>query len=179
MAIFTGFYHAYYYPFFDRRNRTEMHYALQSDQLKGIYTTRGRANAFNELLQASTKYVKANDHVMAYDHIAMFYYASNTIPFLTNPLPSVYNADLFRSDLNRSVKRNPVLPVVIRQKIATTGEASKWPEEILPGDYLNDELNRDRNNILDSFLVQHGYREVWENVAFKILIPDKSKPSTE
>ncbi|MDP4251016.1 MAG: glycosyltransferase family 39 protein [Bacteroidota bacterium] len=179
LVIFGGFYHAYYYPFFDRRNRTEMHYALHSDHLKGIYTTRGRADAFNELLQASAKYIRPNDHVMAYDRIAMYYYASNTIPFLGNSLPSVYNADLFRSDLHRSIERNPVLPVVIRQKIATTGTASKWPEEILPGDYSRDELSVDRNNILDSFLVQYGYREVWENVAFKILIPDKSKTSSE
>lgn len=173
-AVFAGFYQLYFYPFFDRRNRVGMHYSLQSANLKGIYTTRGRADVYNALLQETAKYAKANDYVLAYDHIAMFYYSTNTLPFLSNSLPSVYNADLFGRDMDLSVQKHRDLPVVVMQKIATTGDASKWPEEIYPGDYFRNEVNQDRNNIMDSFLVRHSYREVWSNIAFKILIPDKT-----
>jgi len=169
---FAGFYYVYYYPFFDRKNRVQMRYSLTSNKLKGIYTTKGRADVFNELLAESAKYMKANDYVIAYDNIAMFYYATGTIPLLTNPLPAVYSTDLFKSDLNSIYERSKILPPVIMQKIATVGPASKWPEELLPGDYAKSERNLDRNIILDSFLTKNNYKEVWSNKAFKILLPD-------
>jgi hypothetical protein len=179
ILVFAGFYFVYYYPFFDRRNRMQMHYGLQSDKLKGIYTTKGRAEAFNELLQVSTKYVKANDYVIAYDNIAMFYYATGTVPLLTNPLPAVYSPILFRVDLNAIHGRSNTLPPVIMQKIATTGDGSKWPEETLPGNYNKIERNLERNNILDSFLRKNNYKEVWANNVFKILIPDTAYLSSK
>ena len=54
---------------------------------------------------------------------------------------------------------------------ATTGNDSKWPEIIEPGNYNENALNLERNHILDNFLIKNNYREVWENIAFKILIP--------
>jgi Dolichyl-phosphate-mannose-protein mannosyltransferase len=175
--LFAGFYYLYYYPFFDRKNRVQMRFALESNNLKGIYTSKGRADAFNELLRESTRYVRPNSYVIAYDNIAMFYYATNTIPLLTNPLPAVYSAELFKSDLNSMTERSPVMPPVIMQEIATVGDASKWPEEIMPGDYLTSGRNLDKNTILDSFLVRNNYREVWANKVFKIMLPDSSLPS--
>jgi hypothetical protein len=105
----------------------------------------------------------------------MYYYATNTLPAISNSLPSVYSATIFQSDINTlTEERNKTLPVVIRQKIATTGDASKWPEEIVDGDYFTDAQNIDRNIILDSFLNRNHYKEAWSNKAFKILIPDTS-----
>jgi hypothetical protein len=173
IAVFAGFYYLFCYPFFDRKNRLEMHYALQSRNLKGIYTTKKRAEIFNELLRASAKYLKPNDYAIAYDRIAMFYYATNTIPMLTNSLPAVYSPEMFRADLRISIEKHKILPPVIVQKIATTGDASKWPEEIVPENSISNELDAEKNNILDSFLVRNNYKEVWSNLAFKILIPEK------
>ena len=174
LAILAGFYYAYCYPFFDRRNRMLMHYSLKSNNLKGIYTTKGRAETFNELLIESAKYIKPEDYVIAYDHIAMFYYATNTIPYISNPLPSVYSAKMFASDLTASLDRHKMLPVVIMQTISTTGAASKWPEEILPLDYFKNDQSMNRDRIMDAFLIKNHYRKVWENKAFKILMPEKS-----
>ncbi|HEY4967767.1 MAG TPA: hypothetical protein VII28_15285, partial [Puia sp.] len=178
LLAFAGFYFAYTYPFFDRRDRMQMHYSLQSSQLKGIYTTKGRADAFNELLRESEKYFRKDDYVIAYDDMAIFYYATNTIPQLSNPLPAVYNTAQFQSDLNLIFTRSKNLPPVVRQKIATIGDASKWPEEILPGNYFKIERNLDKNNILDSFLLKNNYKEVWSNRVFMILIPDSSAPGS-
>jgi hypothetical protein len=173
IVIFAGFYNIFYYPFFDRRSRMLMHYAIKSENLKGIYTTKGRAAAFNELLTESGKYVKPNGYALAYDHIAMFYYATNTIPYLTNSLPSVYTAGMFNEDLASSYERNKMLPPVIVQKIGTTGDASQWPEVIANDNYEKNEFNQERNNVLDTFLVKNNYKKVWENNVFKILIPEK------
>jgi hypothetical protein len=179
ILIFAGFYFVYYYPFFDRRNRMLMHYSLQSDNLKGIYTTRGRAAVFNELLRESNRYMKPNDYVIAYDNMAMFYYATKTVPLLTNPLPGVYSSTLFRADLNSMQERSTKLPPVVMQKIATIGDASKWPEETMPGNYSKMDRNLTRNYILDSFLKKNNYKEVWSNQDFKILIPDSVSLSTK
>jgi hypothetical protein len=173
LLVIAGLYHLFYYPFFDRRSRFQMHYALDAKNLTGIYTTKGRADAFNELLQESAKYIKPDDRVLAYDHIAMYYYATNTTPYLSNSLPSVYSAGLFQADLQASLERNKMLPPVIMQKIGTIGNDSKWPEEIQPGNYEENVLNLERNHILDTFLVKNNYRKIWENVAFKILIPEE------
>jgi hypothetical protein len=81
---------------------------------------------------------------------------------------------MFEADLNASLTRNKVLPVVIVQKIGTTGEASKWPEEVTPENYSENESNLDRNLILNTFLMKNNYKTVWENIAFRILIPDKT-----
>jgi len=173
MLVFSGFYFSYFYPFFDRRNRVQMHYALQSDNLKGIYTTKGRAEVFNELLRESKKYIKENEYVIAYDDMAMYYYATNTIPQLSNPLPAVYSTSQFQLDLNSIFTKSQKLPPVVRQKIATIGDASKWPEEISPGNYFTIERNLDKNEILDSFLLRYRYKEVWANRVFMILLPDR------
>jgi hypothetical protein len=172
ILVFAGLCFVYSYPFFDRRNRMQMHYALESDHLKGIYTTKGRADVFNELLRESARYIKKNEYVIAYDDMAIFYYATNTIPQLSNPLPAVYNTDQFQHDLNSIFTKSRSLPPVIRQKIATIGDASKWPEEIAPGNYFKIDRNLEKNNILDSFLTKNNYKEVWSNRVFMILIPD-------
>ena len=173
LLLIAGFYQLFYYPFFDRRNRIQMHYSLDSKNLSGIFTTKGRAEAFNELMRESAKYIKSNDRVLAYDHIAMYYYATNTTPYLSNSLPSVYSASLFKADLKASADRNQKLPAVVMQKIGTTGDDSKWPEEIQPGNYYEKELNLERNHILDTFLTANHYKKIWENVAFKIMIPEE------
>jgi hypothetical protein len=126
-------------------------------------------------LRESTKYLKPNDYAIAYDNIAMFYYATGTIPMLSNPLPAVYSSEMFRTDLNQIPERGHILPPVIRQKIATVGDASKWPEETLAENYFLSERNLDRNRILDSFLLKNNYTEVWSNNAFMILVPDNPK----
>ncbi|HEY1870935.1 MAG TPA: hypothetical protein VGG71_07750 [Chitinophagaceae bacterium] len=174
LLVFSSLFYFYFYPFFDRRNRADMHYALESANLKGIYTTKGRSRVFNELLRESAKYVKPNDYVIAYDNIPMFYYATNTLPLLANPSPGVYNANLFQVDLNSIGERSNIMPPVIRQKIATIGDASKWPEIVQPGNYFENARNLDRNAILDSFLTKNNYVEVWRNKAFEILVPDSN-----
>jgi hypothetical protein len=118
--------------------------------------------------------MQKDDFVIAYDDMAIFYYATNTVPQLSNPLPAVYNKSQFQSDLNSIFTRSRTLPPVIRQKIATIGDASKWPEEIAAGDYFKIERNLEKNIIMDSFLLKNNYKEVWSNKAFMILIPDRS-----
>ena len=104
----------------------------------------------------------------------MYYYRDQYNPLFVQFAPICLQCRIcFSADLKASFERNKVLPAVIMQKIGTTGNDSKWPEEIQPGNYYENELNLERNHILDTFLMKNNYKKIWENVAFKILIPDE------
>jgi hypothetical protein len=70
-----------------------------------------------------------------------------------------------------SAIENKSLPVVVRQKVKTVHEGSKWPEEIVIGDYFTNEKNIGRNDYFNEFLHKYQYQEVWSNEIFAILVP--------
>jgi len=170
-CIFTGLYYTYYYPYFDISNRINMHYSVENKYLKGIYTTKERSVAVNELLKESTKYLKKNDYTLAYDCIPMFHFLTETRPFIYNPWPAAYLSDAFRNKLYESLKERKKLPVVIMQKLNTLN--SKWPLNTYEI-YAENKENLTRNICMNDFLKHYQYRKVWENVAFEILLPGES-----
>ncbi len=169
-CIFIGLFYAYFYPYFDISNRANMHYSIENKFLKGIYTTKERANAVNELLNVSSKYVKKDDYVLAYDCIPMVHYLTETKPFMYNSWPWAYLPEAFKNELYISLQESKKLPVVIMQKVNTLN--SNWPENI-NDNYSNIKKNLARNTCMNDFLKNNNYRKVWENKAFEILIPDK------
>jgi hypothetical protein len=171
ILIFAGIFHSYFYPFFDKRNRIDMRYSIHNANLKGIYTTKGRAEAINELLSESLKYVKKGDYVLAYDCIPLYHFLTESVPYIRTAYPWLYETEIFKLELDLAVKQKKVLPVVVMQKIKTIGEGSKWPEETLPDDYSKWDVNLGRNKYMNDFLVQNHYKEVWANQYFSILVP--------
>ncbi len=155
----------YFYPYFDRSNRALMHYEVHNEHVKGIFTTKSRAKDINELLAQSALYIKPEDFVLAYDCIPMFYYLTETKPYMHNSWPWLYDDAVFKEELYKSIKETHICPVVIMQKRSTIG--NNWPDNYTenytfrPGPlaYLND------------FLKTYKYSEAWENDFFKIYIP--------
>ncbi len=101
--------HAYFYPFFDKRNRIKQHYAVNNKHIKGIYTSQERAKAINELLEESGKYIKPGDYVLAYDCMPLFHYLTETKPYMRNSWPYLYMPGIFKAgvgpaDANRKYK---------------------------------------------------------------------------
>jgi hypothetical protein len=172
LLIFEGLFHSYFYPFFDWRNRAEMHYSLDNRLLGGIYTTKGRAEALNELLHASSKYVKKGDYVLAYDCMPLYNFLTESVPYIRSAYPWLYETEIFNNELNLAKVQKKILPVVIMQTIQTIGDGSKWPEESLPTDYSKWDVNQGRNKYMNEFLLHNNYKEVWTNGYFKILIPN-------
>jgi hypothetical protein len=175
LLIFIGLYHSYFYPFFDWRNRIQMRYPIDNKLTTGIYTTRGRADALNELLHASSKYVKKDDYLLAYDCMPLINFLTESVPYIRSAYPWLYEANIFKSELDLAVSQKKILPVVIVQNIQTIGAGSKWPEELLPTEYSKWEDNQGRNKYMDDFLRDNHYQEVWTNGYFKILIPNQIK----
>ncbi|MBL7762884.1 MAG: glycosyltransferase family 39 protein [Chitinophagaceae bacterium] len=164
--------HAYFYPFFDKRNRITQHYAINNEHLRGIYTTRDRAQAINEFLEECKKYVKPGDYVLAYDCMPLFHYLTDTKPYMRNSWPYLYLPSVFKEELNRPLENgNTKLPVVVWQTIRPIGKGADWPTHPVVPDLEWAERNKDRNEALITFLEKNKYKKVWSNTIFDIYIP--------
>jgi hypothetical protein len=173
LTIFASLFYTYKYPHSDMENRAEMNYAVHNKHMRGIFTTKERAEEINELLAASSKYVKPNDRVLAYDCVPIFHFMTETIPYTRNPWPWLYQSNTFKNELDIAVNNNKQLPVIVMQTALTLGNGKNWPVKKVTHDYLTLPINIDRNEVLLNFINQYRYHEVWSNDYFKILIPDK------
>lgn len=176
LLVFACLFHAYFYPYFDSKNRIKMHYSINNKYLKGIFTSEERAGSFNGLLTESARHIKPGDYVLAYDCMPMFHYVTETKPYIGNSWPYLYQKDVFKAELDKAYQKTGILPVVVRQTIKTTGSGSDWPTTPLKYDPEWEERNKGRNAFLDEFLATHHYKEVWTNGVFKILVPETPNP---
>ncbi len=172
--IFACAFYTFYYPYFDKGNRLQMHYPIRNKYMGGIQTTKGRSTAINELLQESAKYVKPDDYLLAYDCMPMVNYMTETKPYIRNPWPWLYESTVFKDELYGALAETKTLPVIIVQKIKTIGSGSAWPEKLAEDSSEWEKMNQHRDAVLTGFLNENHYTEAWENNFFKILIPAKA-----
>jgi hypothetical protein len=163
--------HIIIYPyFFDKHNRFTMFYKVDSDNMKLIYTSKGRADILNEMLVASRKYVKKGDPVLAYDAFPLYHFITETKPFLSSSAPIYFTTGHFENEMQTAIEKSG-LPVVIRQKIWMVHDGSTWPEKIFTGNNPQEPLSAGRNKVFNQFLEANKYHEVWSNQVFSILLP--------
>ena len=159
-------YYAMVGTWFDSRNRLEMRYTINNPYVKGVLTTQKKATDINELLQESSKYVKKDDYVLAYDLIPLYYPMTETRPYVRNSWPKLYDRHVFKTELEKAITEHKGLPVIIYQKVNTMG-SPEWPD-LSSRDW---DINQPRNATIKSFMVDNHYRMVWENTSFQIFIP--------
>jgi hypothetical protein len=171
LSIIGCLVYIYRYPFFDRHDRLRMHYGLDNRYLKGIYTTEERATALNELFHEADKYVKKDDYLLAYQCMPMLNYAYRAKPFMRNSYPWLYEAKVFKEELNKGLVEAGTLPIVIMQKVKTIGNMSNWPDSshVYNADW--EKKNEERNGYMNDFLESNSYHEVWSNEIFRIFLP--------
>lgn len=172
MSVFACIYFAYYYPYFDMSNRVKMFSSIDNKLAKGIYTTKERASVVNELLKESSKYVKKDDFVLAYDCIPLYHFLTETRPYMPNSWPWLYLPEYFKFELDNIGNQSNELPVIILQKVNTL--STDWPQNHNL-EYLRSNPEIERDSILNEFMVINGYTKVWENIAFEIRVPDNRK----
>jgi hypothetical protein len=68
-----------------------------------------------------------------------------------------------------AIRNNRHLPVIVMQTALTLGNGKNWPAKNIKQDYLRLPINIDRNEILEDFINEHNYHEVWSNDYFKNL----------
>ncbi|MBL7738582.1 MAG: glycosyltransferase family 39 protein [Chitinophagaceae bacterium] len=177
LAIIACLFFAYYYPYFDKKDRSKMFARISNKKMRWIFTSPERAQIINELIEESHKYVKPGDKVLAYDCIPMYHYLTDTKPYMRNPWPYLYEPGIFKSELDLARSRDTTLPVVIFQKIKTMGSGSDWPSASSMQDEEWNQRNKNRNGYIQEFLQNNQYKEVWSNLIFKIYIPQEASPA--
>jgi hypothetical protein len=160
----------YFYPWFDRSNRSAMRFQVNNEHMHGIYTTARRAGVINELLAQSARYVKPEDYVLAYDCIPMYYYMTDTKPYMHNSWVWLYDDEVFKEELYKSYAETQICPVVIMQKRSTID--NNWPDNYTEENKFRPEATA----CLQEFLKAHQYRQVWENDFFKMYLPATKSP---
>ncbi len=163
--------YTYDFPHSDWEKRTEMRYSVNNKHMKGIYTTKERAEILDQVLQASSKYVHPDDYVMAYDCFPLFHFMTETKPYSRNPWPWLYQSNTLKKELEVASANNTRLPVIIMQTVLTLGNGKDWPATKIQQDYSKLPINYDRNEVMEDFIKIHKYQEVWSNGYFKILLP--------
>ena len=163
----------YFYPKFDKGNRAGMWYSVNNSHVRGVLTTKRRAEVVNELLAQSAKYVRPNDYVLAYDCLPLYYYLTDTKPYMYNSWLWLYDPGVFKKQLETSYMETHVCPVVILHKRSTLG--NNWPEN------YNEEFKGHDETLgyMNDFLKIHHYNEVWENDFFKIYTSGEKTPAID
>jgi len=146
--------------------RQNMIHAVDHPLLRGVFTTEDRARAVTEALRALEAFVGPGDELIAFESIPMIHYLTRTRPYLCNSWPILYLPSEFERNLKKAVTAGGKLPPAILAKIQTRN--GYWPKS--GGVSATETAIKDRA-ILEGFFREKGYRQVWENEAFRILVP--------
>ncbi len=168
IMVITALFSSVYYSYCEA-SKYKLTYSINSNQARGVFTSKERATVVNELLAASSKYLSKDDYVFAYHSIPMFYFLTETKPWLYNIWTATYSPEDIDYFIQKSYSEKKVLPVIVRAKFTTWGN---WPHEGLI-DTASSKSELDRY-LDESLIKENNYNPVWENKAFQILIPPNS-----
>ncbi len=154
---------SYRYTYRDSNDRFEMRFTVDHPKLRGIFTTKERAEVVQEVLDELGKYVKPGDYLLGYHTVSTLYFLTETRPYLYNSWPFLYEPDLLRHYLEKAQKERPEDPVVVRSKYSL--QNFEWPKR----NFMNKTTQYKENiKTMEEFLERKGYQKVWENGLFEI-----------
>ena len=155
----------YLYPYADRGSRLKMKYEINNERASRIYTSSEKAETVNELLSETAKYIKPDDYVLAYDGLPMYYFLTNTRPYMRNSWLWLYDSYIFKKELEKSMQETHICPVVIIEK--RSKRINSRPGSVA----VNDSFRDLTYGYLQAFLKEYQYRQVWENDFFRLFVP--------
>lgn len=171
-VLATAVVHAWQTTYFDVGSRWSKTATVSHPDLKFIYTSPKRAKVVDELIQEGFPKIVNQEYLLGFVEIPMVNYLSGKKPFLSTSWPKLYyNPEKFRQKLDEALQKRNVLPAIIRQKQNTM--LNDWPGSFDPR-YLTypEGLSKwpEHGRILNEFIARNGYKVVWENEMFQVLI---------
>src|SRR6056297_74360 len=157
----------YRFSYKDSDQRYMLRYNVDHPKMRYVFTTRERSRVMTEALNELSKYVMPGDYLLAYNYIPLFYYLTDTRPYVYHSWPEMYTPEQLINKLKKAVMERPDLPPVIRAKYPPVNE--NWPQIHLSGRGPAAHLK-----VFSQFLKQGKYVQVWENDFFQILLPRSS-----
>jgi len=158
----------------DARDLRRMTHQLEHPKLRGVWTHPARAIVVNELTAELDRRCAPGDVVLAYNHIPIVHYLTETIPAMDMPWPSGMSKTFIDRRLAAFGKTDPMPSLVVR---ATTNARDRdWPAGPLAEQPLRIRRNLER---IDRGIASLGFRPTWSNEAFQILERGKSQSRKE
>ncbi len=165
-------YHKCYYDPGDRHKKT---YAINSPFARGIYTAKDKADRINPLLKELKKYVNPGDTMLVYDWSPMLYCLTGTKAYAGISWPCVFYGEKYAMEIEKAEKKGN-LPIVVLQNYRAIDETPS-------ASYYNMIDTKDISEAvmvecINRFINKYGYRKVWSNIWYEILLPpDDEKPA--
>lgn len=164
----TAFYTGYKGAYRDSENRTKMTYKINNDKVNGVFTTKEKANAINELLPNLQRYVKKGDYLIAGDALSTLYYMTETKPYLYNTWTALESFN-YGFAFSKALNENKYLPVIIIQNV-NTGDRN-WPQASNKGTSSYG-MSSTNMKVLDAVIKEYNYKSVWKSEYFEIFVPE-------
>jgi hypothetical protein len=171
--ILLSLYLTFTYTCRDSSNRLAMRYSVAHPMLRGVYTTKERADVLQGLLIELSKHAKKGDCLFAFEGIPLVHFVTKTRPYLYCPWPIQYPPQVLKAKLTRAIRERPYLPLFTRAKASTS--KFEWPNDV---DELRDggRPYSENRKIVHQFLSDYDYYKEWENSFFEIWIPTNPMP---
>jgi hypothetical protein len=165
--LVLSLYKGYSFTYRDTANRLNMRYSVDHPMLRGVFTTKARAEVMQELLDKLPEYVSEGDLLFTFEQIPLVIFLTKTQPYLKTPWPMLSTPSQLEATLEHAIKEHPYLPVYVAAKGST--QKFEWPR----GKNQLPEKERYGGNrlIVKKFLKDYDYRMEWENNYFEIWTP--------
>ena len=165
IIVFTALITKYRYTYLDSCNRFEMVYSVKHNKLKGVFTTKERAQVVQELLDELPKYINKDTTLLAFGNIPLVHYLTSTEPYLNNPWPTIYTNKQFIKQF-KTAESEKKLPVIVLAKGST--RYYKWP---IKSDVFTIDPADKKILYIKKFIVKYNYVKQWNNSFFEIWVP--------
>lgn len=152
-----------YSPYQDARRPSSRSRVFQHDRLRGIKSNINRVDSVEELMKVLDSLLVPGQKVIMYNNIPMLHYLTSTEPALGHPWPWFLNKNILTARLD-VLKTTASLP-----RIAVRGLVDMRDRDWAIHSKLNHDLTGNIE-LIDNFLQDAGYRSMWSNEEFKVLI---------
>ena len=172
VLIASGFRAFHRYPYGDHYDRLAMTSVFSYPKLKGIHTTPGRQQSFQQLLEAIDLHRRpAFNTILAFNNIPMVYYASSTYPLFDEPWSSsiaLSKVQNMADNLCSSTETTPGL--IVRTKVET--RSGTWGNNDDGPPIVEDIIKaKTKLDILDAGMRRCNPELIWENHDFQLFKP--------
>jgi hypothetical protein len=180
VILVSAILYAWQNTYFDAGSRLVKRYNVQHEKLALIYTSEERARVIDDLITEAFPQL-SGEYLLSFMDIPMVNYLADKRPFISTSWPKLYyHPDTFAAKLEEAVNKRGCLPDIIRQK-QNTGVVP-WPAGQPEPGYLSYPAHLFKwpghGAILNRFIDSHGYRVLWENEMFQLLVTDQQASST-
>ncbi|MCX7018464.1 MAG: hypothetical protein NTY46_05590 [Candidatus Sumerlaeota bacterium] len=118
-------------------------------KLRFLWMGEEHAKPLGQLLKEVRKYVRPGDYVLAYNEIPVFYYLTDTIPYMYLSNPRYSPEETIQRMLAKAERNRAGNPVVVRRPL--------------------NEAQRKIHKPIEDFIAARGYEVKWKNGDFEIL----------